>query len=232
MKLAATPEDVIPKMLEELIPERAEVNFSSYEYQPGVLADSREIFVLRREHLADEYCKLRASLSRGRDLAMHSQVLIRHGERVEIFHIPMVDFKTPTIEDGWSTIVEILADFQCSSGALFFSGQSWHLYGAALVPQARWSSLIGSLLLANKDGGRQIVDCRWIGHRLRAGYCSLRWTANQPKYLGKPQLVFLGELRRLKHRHFVNFVKELAETPRHRKSREAPRAAAQLQSVI
>jgi hypothetical protein len=45
------------------------------------------------------------------------------------------------------------------------------------------------LLLQNPTNDQQIVDSRWIGHRLLADYSALRWTAHQTQYLAPPRLV-------------------------------------------
>jgi hypothetical protein len=44
-------------------------------------------------------------------------------------------------------------------------------------------------LLQNPPLEAEVVDTRWVAHRLLAGYGTLRWTANQPRYLKEPRVV-------------------------------------------
>lgn len=49
--------------------------------------------------------------------------------------------------------------------------------------------LLCLLLLQNPKNDRQIVDSRWVAHRLLGGYSALRWTAHQQQYLFEPRLI-------------------------------------------
>lgn len=51
------------------------------------------------------------------------------------------------------------------------------------------TKLLCLLLLLNPRSPRETVDCRWVAHRLLAGYSTLRWTAHQERYLKQPRLV-------------------------------------------
>ncbi|MBP8273206.1 MAG: hypothetical protein KAY59_02190 [Acidobacteria bacterium] len=51
------------------------------------------------------------------------------------------------------------------------------------VRVAAWS------LLQNAPDPNELVDSRWIAHRLVAGYSALRWTGNQEHYLAEPRIL-------------------------------------------
>ena len=69
------------------------------------------------------------------------------------------------------------------------SGRSYHGYGRSLLTHNDWIKQMGKLLLVNQIGVPPTVDPRWVGHRLIAGYASLRWTKNTPQYLDYPRRV-------------------------------------------
>jgi hypothetical protein len=45
---------------------------------------------------------------------------------------------------------------------------------------------MGSLLLLNKPSGFKLIDERWVGHRIMAGYSALRWSCNTKQYKKMP----------------------------------------------
>ncbi len=212
-----SPGEKLPAVLAEVLPPASLVSLSSYRYVEGSLGDDRQVYTFGIADLSDRFAALSDTIEKNQDVAFHSLVGRPGGSADGARHIPMVDFKPPIIEEGWSRLVDVLAGYRCTDGALFFSGQSWHLYGLSTVDDKEWPALMGSLLLVNSREGRDLVDQRWVGHRLRAGYCSLRWTANQAKYKRLPCLVFLGELRRLRYRVFSRFAREVENYPEGRR---------------
>jgi hypothetical protein len=60
------------------------------------------------------------------------------------------------------------------------------LYGRALGPAVGLSS---RLLLLNPASPNEVIDSRWIAHRMLAGYGALRWTAHERRYLAEPRIV-------------------------------------------
>lgn len=108
-------------------------------------------------------------------------------------HIPMIDFacrpdadvlaeavKTHLIEAAGLEVL-VNGDF-----AFFASGRSFHGYGVSLLKSEEWVPFMGKLLLLNIPEYEDIVDQRWVGHRLTKGFGALRWTKNNPKYLQAP----------------------------------------------
>lgn len=122
-------------------------------------------------------------LPEGYELALHSMLKNKEQE----FHIPMVDFSAEIIQKK-----DVLAWASRSSGVtlkLFDSGRSFHGYGVEPMSKDQWVRFMGFLLLANLPNQPQLIDTRWIGHRLLAGYSTLRWSKNSPYYVGLPTVI-------------------------------------------
>jgi hypothetical protein len=156
-------------------------HFSLYTYVPQSLDDRRWPIRVHLEEVTPVWLgEQLASLGQNEELAMHST--LTQGRRV--MHIPMVDFVVKSTAVGE---VARWADQQLKVRLVFFdSGRSLHAYGAGPVSQTHWVRLMGLLLLGNLPDQEPVVDSRWIGHRLLAGYSSLRWSKNTPQYKGWP----------------------------------------------
>lgn len=100
----------------------------------------------------------------------------------------MVDFATRS-RAQLPKLNEYLGSKVADSMLWFDSGRSFHGYGATLVTATEWRQLMGRLLLANKPNLLPLIDPRWVGHRLIAGYSALRWSCNTSQYIQPPQLV-------------------------------------------
>ncbi|MGC1520222.1 MAG: hypothetical protein WA803_01670, partial [Steroidobacteraceae bacterium] len=74
-----------------------------------------------------------------------------------------------------------------SSFLYFDSGRSFHAYGLQLISPGEWREFMAKLLLLNLPEGEHLIDARWVGHRLVAGYGALRWSANSDFYLQVPR---------------------------------------------
>lgn len=161
--------------------------FSYYNYIPQAIQDERIIFQVTREDFLSE--KHVSKLLNGGDedceLSIHSTVVLRDGREK---HLPMIDMSTSSkahlkkIEPfiGWDLFEQFV---------WFDSGRSFHGYGRKFLSKNEWVALMGSLLLSNVKDMKPIVDPRWIGHRLLAGYSTLRWTNRTKFYLGKPSKI-------------------------------------------
>ena len=73
--------------------------------------------------------------------------------------------------------------------AFFATGRSFHAYSLELLTPQAWNEFMGRLLLINPKRGSQIVDTRWVGHRIIGKYASLRWTNNSGSYLSLPKKI-------------------------------------------
>jgi hypothetical protein len=168
--------------------EEATFEFSKYVYTPDSLLDEREIFSVSGNDLTEEWVQSTLSLLRpDQELAIHSKVSMAGRN----WHIPMIDF---SLEKGMSEEVfdrmsRLLPKSLMLNMAVYSSGRSFHAYSTTLLTPKSWYDLMGRLLLINPRNADEIVDTRWVGHRLVGGYGSLRWSNNSGQYLGHPTRV-------------------------------------------
>ena len=129
--------------------------------------------------------RLMADTPPGTELAMHSDVLLQGGERR---HIVMIDMSTAA-KAHLEKLRAFIGNNFYQRMTWYESGRSFHGYGEDLLGEREWVQFMGLLLLSNKPRLEPTVDPRWIGHRLLAGYSSLRWTKNTSHYLSLPSLL-------------------------------------------
>lgn len=177
----------LAKILSE---ERAVFHLSKYTYTPDSLFDEREyVSISAKEFTAEWVERAIGSLGPGQELAVHSKVLIKN----RTFHIPMIDF---SLEEALTAkVVDRMRCFLPRAVmlnlAIYESGRSYHAYSTALLPPKSWIEFMGRMLLINSKHNLDVIDSRWIGHRLIGGYSSLRWSNNTNQYLGMPKRVTL-----------------------------------------
>ena len=161
--------------------------FSFYRYIPDSPLDERRIVEFQcGKNGVDRAITLSKQTLLGEEFCMHS-LLIIEGQR---FHIPMLDLSCKDLDDYHiSRMAKYLDEELFGPFKFFHSGRSFHAYGSTLIREQDWSYFLGSALLVNELLKEPIVDTRWIGHRLRSGYASLRWTANCHHSLQTPVLV-------------------------------------------
>lgn len=167
--------------------EVAAVPFSYYSYTPQTVEDRRSSFIMSVEQFLDEAEVYRAMENAGkeRELAVHSDLLMRDGRRL---HLVMVDMST-SARAHLEKLRGFLGNNFFQRISWYASGRSFHGYGESLLEQDEWVQFMGLLLLANQPRFEPTVDPRWIGHRLLAGYASLRWTCNTSHYLTLPRSI-------------------------------------------
>lgn len=168
----------------------AEFEFSTYEYEPQSILDHREIERIAAWNFTEDLIEQKIqSLPKNKELAIHSAVRINK----KMFHIPMIDFVAPQqeISKKIDTIRQILPREIFNEISFYNSGRSCHAYSVRLIKHSEWVSLMGRLLLITKPNENQIIDTRWIGHRLLAGYSSLRWSNNSSQYIALPRKCIL-----------------------------------------
>lgn len=168
--------------------EDATFHLSKYVYRPDSLLDEREYILISGSDLTTEWVDSTiASLRDDQELAFHSKVMINN----RTFHLPMIDLcHTNTISDEIMNRMRnfLPRDIFMNLG-IFRSGRSYHAYSTRLQTPKNWIQLMGRLLLINKNNSNEIVDSRWIGHRLISGYSSLRWSNNTDQYLEYPSRI-------------------------------------------
>lgn len=163
-----------------------ELEFSKYVYRPRSTVDDREYFRAPAGEATRYYRELEASLQPGQDLALHSTFSFGESNKR---HIPMMDLMGK-FEEAWvEPIGRMLGLFGVGEFAVYGTGRSAHVYGLGLIAPEQIMPFFARSLLLNLPDQAPIVDSRWIGHRLLAGYGSLRWSCNGGQYLQKPELI-------------------------------------------
>lgn len=104
-----------------------------------------------------------------------------------VLHIPMIDFATTKKSpQGLLDNMEEATGIDPANLVLFWSGRSFHGYAVGGLTHDKWIKFMGGLLLLNVPGQEEVVDSRWVGHRLQAGSGGLRLTKVSHKYVGMP----------------------------------------------
>ena len=166
----------------------SKLNFSKYIYRPDSLIDERKHFSIKGNRLSlDAINEAIRSLEPYEELAMHSTVVINK----RTYHIPMIDFALKEELDSKSIQrLQIFIGKPILQNMSFFrSGRSFHAYAHKLLEPKEWIKFMGGLLLVNKANEPDIIDTRWVGHRLVGGYSSLRWSCNTPHYKSMPSKI-------------------------------------------
>jgi hypothetical protein len=161
-------------------------HLSKYIYTADSIIDEREFIKVSAKEFTLEWLESTLqSLEKDQELALHSQVFMNG----RMLHIPMIDF---ALESSISPVTlsrmrYFIPNRVMLNLALFESGRSFHAYSTTLISPKQWIDFMGRLLLINERGSQEIIDTRWIGHRLVGGFSSLRWSNNTGLYLRMPQ---------------------------------------------
>jgi hypothetical protein len=169
-------------------PEVHTFEFSRYVYRPQTIADERNVFFLPAPRLAEGFQEAFSALRPEEEIAINSRVYLRNGE---MRHIPMLDLIGDFNPVNVPLVRACLADYSIPRFRLYSSGRSFHLYGVGCLAPERYEKFLGRALLMNLPGKADIVDQRWIGHRILGGFATLRWTNRSGYYLACPK--FAGE---------------------------------------
>jgi hypothetical protein len=188
--LASHPSTLLETFLHQRTDIR-EVELSAYKYVPHTVQDERIVYRIPATEIALGFNKLRAQLPPDADIAFHSRVYVRVGHSIEIRHLPLIDLQGSFLDPIRTGVQQISRELGWEHTATYFSGRSHHVYGLSLLTVEQWIWFMGRCLLLNAPEKSDVVDARWIGHRIMAGYGALRWTTNHPRYLAEPQLVDL-----------------------------------------
>lgn len=97
-------------------------------------------------------------------------------------HIPMMNFHPEGIR--LETIIEVLNNIVGKRGVVLDSGRYYHYYGDFLIEEKDWIKFIGDFLAPCV-----LVSPRYIFHRLKDGYCSLRLTSDKQYKPKIPEVV-------------------------------------------
>jgi len=85
-------------------------------------------------------------------------------------HIPMMDFDERKCEGRWDIIESFFRGIG-QEGVILHSGRAYHFYGVHLLQEKDWLNFLGKCILSD------LVDDRYIGHRLLDGCGTLRISA-------------------------------------------------------
>lgn len=182
------------------IPKHAVLTFSDYLYDKQSFSDIRSPFHFEKSSLNENWLINHVfSMDPRFELALHSSFEVDG----EIFHIPMIDFTPKRSEQNSLSALRKLSEFWKTDFLIFFSGRSFHAYGVRPITNADWIKFMGSLLLLNVRGTtNKLIDTRWVGHRILAGYAALRWSKNTSHYKGFPTFQgYLSGLTEINYQH-------------------------------
>lgn len=180
--------------LSSTLPSNSTFEFSVYKYKPQSILDERQFIQIESSELSSKSIeRFISNLPTDNELAFHSKIRINK----KVLHIPMIDFQLPEDQtlDGLEKLEKVIPKRIFNEISIFNSGRSCHAYSFSLINQKEWYEFMGRLLLATMPHEKQLIDTRWIGHRLIAGYSSLRWSNNTNQYLSAPRKVDIKRKR-------------------------------------
>lgn len=158
------------------------LSFSRYRYYPQSFKDEREVFELPLYNLdKSSLFDMLMDLDDTQELSLNSNIQTLNSK----LHLPLIDFGGKDSKLLESTFKEFCTLWDMNF-QIYSSGRSYHAYGNKLLSESDWIKFMGSLLLINIPGSSKIIDDRWIGHRILAGYSSLRWSKNTSHYKKYP----------------------------------------------
>jgi hypothetical protein len=106
--------------------------------------------------------------TQGVSLTFLSEVRCRDGS---LRHLPMLDFHAFASDSNRLLIEAIVKRLFPEGAVLLESGESYHAYGAQLLPEAEFRRFLGRALLC-----APIVDRAYLAHQWIEGRCALRLT--------------------------------------------------------
>jgi hypothetical protein len=160
---------------------------SYYNYRPQSLLDERRTFRIAAKDLdKKKVAEFLSNLRPNEELAFHSTIIVSARKRL---HLPLIDFVGNLESESLTLVEQVLGAKLFEALLLYQTGRSFHGYVFRPLTGSEWIRFMGGLLLMNLPGQPPIADARWVGHRLRAGFASLRWSRNTSQYLAYPTLV-------------------------------------------
>jgi hypothetical protein len=158
------------------------VQLSSYRRVPGAVREIRSVHRVALESLEERFDDLQRSLGSLEEVAFDSRVLAAPRLKEHAFHVPLVDFASDDARRVRRVSDLLVEENHASCAALFSSGRAYHLYIGTLLSTPEWVQFMGRILLLNQRGKSELVDTRWVGHRLFGGFAALRWSARTKRY--------------------------------------------------
>ena len=106
-----------------------------------------------------------------RPAGLAMQVLSPTFHHTKKVHIPMLDVGFAPNEENLKYLLSCLRALGEENGVILLSGASYHYYGYRLLSNSEWQKFMYKSLLLD-----EVVDTRWVGHRLIDGFSWLRIT--------------------------------------------------------
>ncbi|WP_052050201.1 hypothetical protein [Cedecea neteri] len=165
--------------------DRVSFFLSKYTDTPGSNG-KRIVIELPKENLTPiTFERIIKELSRDEELSILSLIKIND----VVHHLPMIDFLAKKRSTSSVDALRKTSAYWNIVFNVFNSGRSIHAYGTKILTQNQWVNFMGYLLLLNEKSKEKVIDVRWVGHRLMAGYSSLRITNNTGKFKSIPSYI-------------------------------------------
>src|SRR3989344_1637986 len=84
-------------------------------------------------------------------------------------HIPMLDLEVEAKPENMQFSIDSIKALGQKHGVILMSGASYHYWGFELLTTDEWRAFMHTSLLLD-----DVVDRRWVGHRLLDGFSNLR----------------------------------------------------------
>ena len=84
-------------------------------------------------------------------------------------HIPMLDLEVEAKPENMQFAIDSIKALGQKHGVILMSGASYHYWGFELLTTDEWRAFMHTSLLLD-----DVVDRRWVGHRLLDGFSNLR----------------------------------------------------------
>jgi hypothetical protein len=164
------------------------LSFSRYFYRPNSALDERVVIHVKLSEVTEPWLERQLrGLPPGWELAFNSVIV---DSRSRTHHVGMIDFKgRPDIAVVRERAAKLLSPEISRSIIFYDSGRSYHGYIPFLLTPGKWRKFLARLLLINFVDEPEIIDSRWVGHRLLGGYCALRWSYNSDFHQHAPKLL-------------------------------------------
>lgn len=180
------PIDIIEEIIKKN-PGLKVVFFVAYRYVPKSLNLKGRVTLIPIEVKNTDARSYMSSirLKKSWDLTLCSKVKMKDNS---IRHIPQIDFWCPISSKNKNLIkTKLIEVLKITPGFLLNSGNSYHFIGTKLLSEKQWQYLLGLCLLTTEPFKKSIIDVRWLGHQLMAGWSCLRIRASKLK--PEPKLV-------------------------------------------
>lgn len=173
------------KEIIRLNPQISKLRFRTYYYVPLAIKEVKEpvcFFLTTKEFKEGEKLQERIkNLQEGWDIGIVSRVILKDGSEA---HIPMIDFKLSKNQENLQKIKKALKEtLNEKEGYILETEVSYHYYGANLLKGDKgWRNFMAKCLLTSivhsRENIEEVVDSRYIGHKLLEGESCLRLSNN------------------------------------------------------